>query len=238
MKTAFSTPMAAAAALALVFLGATSAQAQIAQWTFETSIPATAGPFAPEVGSGSASGLHAGAAAYSSPAGNGSAHSYSANTWAVGDYWQFQTSTLGFSGIALSWDQASSSTGPVHFQLQYSTDGTTFNTFVADYLVLTNATSANNEGTGLATAPWTTGGGRQSAYTYSYDLSGVTALNNQSSVYFRLVDDNAINAQGITVPASGTDRVDNFTVAVPEPSSVVLGGLGLLGLVFWRRAKK
>src|SRR6266446_9928561 len=114
MKTAFFTPMAAAAALALVFLGATSAQAQIAQWTFETSIPATAGPFAPEVGSGSASGLHAGAAVYSSPAGNGSAHSYSANTWAVGDYWQFQTSTLGFSGIALSWDQASSSTGPVH----------------------------------------------------------------------------------------------------------------------------
>src|SRR5438105_15687052 len=105
MKATFFIPMAVASALALVFSGAPSAQAQIAQWTFETSAPTTAGPIAPEVGSGSASGSHAGAAVYSSPAGNGSVHSYSANTWAVGDYWQFQTSTLGSSGISLSWDQ-------------------------------------------------------------------------------------------------------------------------------------
>ena len=67
----------------------------IATWTFETSIPATAGPFSPEVGNGSALGVHAGATVYSSPAGNSSARSFSSTLWAVGDYYQFQVNTTG-----------------------------------------------------------------------------------------------------------------------------------------------
>ena len=43
--------------------------------------------------------------------GNGSPKSMSGNGWAVGDYWQFQSSTLGFSDIGISFDQISSSTG-------------------------------------------------------------------------------------------------------------------------------
>src|SRR3954453_15706128 len=90
-------------ALAIAF----SAQAQTTNtlWTFETSAPVTAGPVSPEIGTGSGIGFHAGAVTYSSPAGNGSAKSYSANTWAVGDYWQFQVSTVGFSNIGISYDQ-------------------------------------------------------------------------------------------------------------------------------------
>ena len=60
------------------------------------------------------------------PAGNGSAHSFSSNVWAVGDYYQFQVSTLGQSQIGLVFDQTSSSTGPGNFKVQYSTNGTTF----------------------------------------------------------------------------------------------------------------
>src|SRR5271165_4431061 len=98
---------------ALAFALSAQAQSTIADWTFETSQPATAGPFNPEVGAGSATGSHAGAAVYSTPAGNGSSHSFSANTWAVGDYYQYQVSTVGDSGtIYLSFDQTSSSTGP------------------------------------------------------------------------------------------------------------------------------
>ena len=97
------------AALASGLIISLSANAQtIAQWTFETSLPATAGPFSPEVGAGSASGSHAGAAVYSSPSGNGFSHSFSANTWAVGDFWQFSASTATYSGIQLDWDQVSS----------------------------------------------------------------------------------------------------------------------------------
>src|SRR5260221_7300627 len=79
--------------LAIALVVGVSIQAQvITKWTFESTVPTNAGPFSAEIGAGFASGLHAGAAVYSSPSGNGSTHSYSANTWAIGDYWQFQTS--------------------------------------------------------------------------------------------------------------------------------------------------
>jgi hypothetical protein len=97
--------------LAAVGIAATSqVQAQntvLADWTFETSAPVTAGPFAAESGlfaAGSAATGHhsSGSAVYSSPAGNGSAHSLSSTFWSVGDFYQVQVSTVGFSGIQLS----------------------------------------------------------------------------------------------------------------------------------------
>jgi hypothetical protein len=183
----------------------------IAQWTFETSQPATAGPFAPEVGSGNASGSHAGAAVYSSPTGNGSTHSYSSTVWNVNDYWQFSTSTLGYQNITLSWDQTSSNTGPGVFGLFWSTDGSTFAQFGLNYNV---------------PAPTTTWG------SYSYDLSSIASLNNASTVYLRLVDESTANAAGTgAVGTSGTDRVDNFTVSgIQIPANVPDSAPGLAGL--------
>lgn len=190
----------------------------LGDWTFETSAPITAGPFSPEVGSGSALGLHAGAAVYSSPSGNGSSHSFSSTLWAIGDYYQFQVNTLGYSGITLSFDQTSSNTGPKGYDLIYSTDGVNFTLFTS-YNVLANNTP---------NTPWnpTT---YNSAYTFSDDLSAVSALNNQASVYFRLVDNSTVSANGGTVATGGTDRVDNFVVSaapVPEPASLALGLIG------------
>src|SRR3954466_2740345 len=101
-----------AAALAVLSAAPSAMAGTIAGWTFETSIPATAGPHAAEIGSGSATGVHAGAATFSSPAGNGSTHSFSSNTWAIGDYYQFTTSSAGLSDIAITWDETRSSTGP------------------------------------------------------------------------------------------------------------------------------
>jgi len=226
-------------ACACVILGAAmaapAAQASvIADWTFETSAPATAGPFAPETGAGAATGFHAsGSAVYSSPAGDGSSHSFSSNYWSIGDYFQFQTSTLNLSGIALSWDQTSSNTGPQNFVLDYSTDGTNFTQFGSSYAVLANATP---------NTPWSSTGSVNLAYAFSNDLSGITGLNNQANVYFRLIDKNTIAANGGTVGTSGTDRVDNFTVTgtvsvVPVPGAAWLFGSALLATVGFKRRK-
>lgn len=163
----------------------------IAQWTFEnTPYPATAGPYSPFTGSGSATGSHVGAAVYSSPAGNGSSHSFSSTYWAIGDYYQFSVSTIGFQNITVTFDQYSSATGPKYFVVQYSTDGSAFTQFGANYVV--------------ASAAWS---------SYSIDLSSITALNNASTIYIRLVDSSTTSANGGTVGTGGTDRVDNFTVS-------------------------
>jgi len=218
--------LAAAAGWALV---PALAHAQvIADWTFETSQPSTAGPFAPETGAGQASGSHASSAAvYSTPAGNGSPHSFSSNNWSVGDYYQFVVSTAGEQDISLTFDQTSSNTGPRDFQVEYSTDGTDFTNFGSVYSVLADA-SPNT--------PWSSAGADQSVYTTADDLSSITALNGAANVYFRLVDTDTTSANAGAVGTGGTDRVDNVvvqgTAVVPEPASaallavVALGGLG------------
>jgi hypothetical protein len=184
----------------------------IATWSFESSLPSTSGPIAPEVGSGSASIFHASASTYSSPAGNGSSHSYSSNGWSVNDYYQFQASSLGDAGLSLTWDQTSSSTGPKDFGLSYSTDGVNF-TNVENYTVLVNG-SPNPAWNGTTTS---------SLYTNTVNLSSVAALDNQATVYFRLTDLDTVAENGGAVQAAGTDRVDNVSItAVPEPATYAL----------------
>lgn len=201
----------------------------IASWTFETSQPTTAGPLSPEVGSGSATGSHASASTYSSPAGNGSAHSFSSNTWAVNDYYQFQTSTTGSSGIALQFDQTSSGTGPRDFKVYYSTDGTTFTDSGYAYAVLANA-SPNPTWNATTSSP---------LYTNIVNLGTVTALNNKAAVYFRLVDTSTTSASGGTVATAGTSRVDNVSVLnnVPEPSCLFLAIAAAMAIGGYRRGK-
>jgi hypothetical protein len=220
--------VASVVAMTVMAFSAWAQDPTIADWTFETSQPATAGPFNPEIGAGSASG--SGLNVYSSPAGNGSAHSFSANGWATAspttnDYWQFQVSTLGLSGITVAYDQNGSGTGPRDFVFQYSTDGSTFTPLGSQYSLTSGIT-------------WSSTGSPQATHE-SDDLSAVTALNNQSAVYFRIVDNSTVNINGGAVGASGTDRIDNFlvTAAIPEPSTVVLVGAGLVGLLAIRRRR-
>jgi len=174
-----------------------------------------------------ASGAHASAATdWTTPAGNGSDNSLSANTWAIGDYYQFTLSTVGYSGIGVSFDTTGSGTGPRDFSFSYSTDGLSFTDF-ANYTVLLN---------GAPNLSWSTSNGYQSAYTTTFDLSSITALNNEATVYFRLVNTSAVAINEGVVGTGGTSRVDNFSVSVvPEPASATLIGLGLLALISTRR---
>lgn len=209
--------------------GAARAQTTLAQWTFETSLPATAGPHVAEGGlfaAGSlASGFHVDpAAVYSNPAGNGSAESFSSNFWSMNDYYLFQTSTAGYQAITIMWDQARSSTGPATFDLEWSTDGVNFTAMLNDYAVLQSG------GTG-APGTWTSTPPANPIYSFG-PVAGAAGLDNQPSVWFRM------RAEVAGSSTSGTNRIDNVIVSgtlIPTPGTFAL--LGLAGLVVMRRRR-
>jgi PEP-CTERM motif len=219
----FKTLLAAAALAGFAF----SAHADtLAQWSFQPPpadlLDSSISPsVAASVGAGTASGFHAAAATdWTTPAGNGSADSFSSNTWAVGDYWQFNVATTGFSNIVLSFDQTRSNTGPDAFKLAYSVNGGTSFTDFATYTV--------GAVTWSTTTPVTTS-------TFTFDLSGVSALNDKPQVLLQLVST-------VTTAAGGTNRIDNVTVsgvvsAVPEAgtSAMLLAGLAAVAFVAARR---
>ena len=213
----------ATAILMVAMASVANASIELAKWTFETSVPTTAGPFTAEAGvnaaTSSALGLHADAAtAYSNPVGNGSSESFSSTRWAIGDYYQFSTSSLGYENIRLAWSQGSSNEGPREFNLLYDF-GSGFTLF-GSLTVIANA-SPN---------PVWSSGTHQALYDLSFDLSAITGLDNQSSIVFRLVDKSTVSANGGTVTTSGTNRVDDFTIsadaigtaAVPETSALLM----------------
>jgi len=200
----------------------------IALWTFESpNIPPTVvgssiTGLLPNIGSGTASGVHANAATtFSTAVGNGSANALSANNWSIGDYWQFRVSTVGFKDLQLSFAQRGDSTGPTNFNLAFSLDGTSFTTALTFYTV-----RADNSGGG-----WNAGSPNAATIT-SLNLTSYSQLNNASDVYFRLTSN-------IPGQPTATGRIDNFQVsatAIPEPAHLLLPGFALLA--FLRRFRR
>lgn len=200
----------------------------VAQWTFETNTPADSansasiGSIAADIGSGTASGTHASSNTdWSTPAGNGSANSLSSNEWAVGDFYQFQFNTTGYSGLTLTFDHTSSGTGPGNFKIQTSTNGMTF-VDLLNYSVLANA------------APNPVWNSATSSALYTISSSLPVSLENVTTAYVRLTDLSITSANGGTVANTGTSRVDNITIsAVPEPGAILFGTLicGVIGIV-------
>ena len=212
----------------------------LANWTFEnytaSITPTATGPtLLAEAGLGAgvavATGVHASSSAvWSTPAGNGSTKSFSVNNWTVGDYFQFRTSSSGYTGITLGWDQTGSSTGPTNFSLLYSTDsGVNFTQF-ATYAVVKSYTFSD----GTTGSSWTSAKTATNT-SFSYDFSSITGLDNHSNIVFRLAQLNNITTGASTVATAGTGRIDNviITASVPEPSSgalLVLGGMALVAI--------
>ncbi len=188
----------------------------IASWTFESSAPTSAGPHAAELGMQSgtavATASPGAAAAFSSPAGNGSNRSFQMSQWtAVGKFFQFQVNLTGFTNATISWDQVRSATGPTNFSVQISTDGVNFSN-VSSYVV--------QSGT------WTSGAS-QAAFLFA-PISLTSAVDNQSTAFVRFRSDAAAASIG------GTTRIDNVTImaqAVPEPSSLALLGATVVGVM-------
>jgi hypothetical protein len=213
------------------FISSSAASAAvISSWNFEgltvsgtaaASPSPTAGTLASDTGNGAITGVHASNAVYSTPAGNGSPKSLSANTWSVGDYWEFTSNTTGFNGIMLLVDATGSNTGPRDFKVQYSTTGTggAYTDLPGGSFMLVN--SAFSSGTEQFTTP----------PRFLFDLSAITGLDNNASASFRLVDTSTVSINGGTVASGGTSRIDNVIVGtdlvIPEPATAAV--ITLLG---------
>ena len=137
--------------------------------------------------------------------GNGSNKSLHVTNWSVGDYFQFQVNTTYYDSLLLTIEQTSSGTGPRDFKLQYSLNGTSYTditTYQVPYFVPTT--------TAYAWASASTNYQPQSAF--SFDLSFLTQIHDQSLVYFRLVNTSTTALLGGTVQAAGSSRIDNITL--------------------------
>ena len=117
-----------------------------------------------------------------------------ATLWPTGSagnkYWLITISTTGYQNIEISSKQRSSPVGPRDFEVQYSTNKTT-------WLDITDTaiTVANNFTGGVID-----------------EVSLPTACDNQETLYLRWVMTSEININGGEVGPTGTNRIDDILV--------------------------
>ena len=203
--------------------------AVIASWSMPTAVPAATTGTSYNYGAANSGELTSGtmlssahavaATTYSSPTGNGSTYSLSSNNWTIGDYYQVSVSTIGYSGVSISWDQTRSSTGPATFDAVMSIDGgANWTTILAEYSVVP---------AGLATTNTTNWNSTTSQAAFTLTAVAGAAADEQANVLFRL-------RSTVMSVSPGTNRIDNFIVStVPAPGAIAL--LGLAGLIGRRR---
>jgi hypothetical protein len=261
---------------AMLFIGLSMGHAQvISQWTFENDSVATNPTPAPSTGSGTAQSL----GMTNTYTVGGSAHSSTdasailvstqnpdlTNVWRIvgTNGWnsgapigtqgaQFNVSTVGFTNITFAFDVDITAQGEANLQLQYTTDGSTWNnTPVADFTSfgITNAadgifTPVTNTGSDAnsVTGGYLSAVGQAVGNTDTFfqgvtaNFSSITAANNDPNFGIRIVnastgtDDVALKeSSGNPVQinnTSGNWRLDNITFSgtssVPEPSTYAL----------------
>jgi hypothetical protein len=265
------------AALIAASLTAAQAQTTIAGWTFD-NYPSAAGTIianpAPSTGSGTASALgfnnsYNSTTSISSPdiiadvAGNSTGSGL--NDWRLrgqtpGNGWssqapigtqgaEFAASTVGYSGIQLTFDISTTKQAPANLEVLYTIDGSTWLNATLSYAggntatVLNNTISVNTV-MGSYIQMQNSAGGWYDGITAN--LSGVSGVNNDPNFAVEIVNASTgvddINQAGTAYNnSSGNWRLDNVvigTVPVPEPSTLALAEiLGLTALVGLRRLK-
>jgi hypothetical protein len=123
----------------------------------------------------------------------------------AGGWIQFQVSTLGQSGVSLSYAGRTTSTGMRDLVWSWSTDGSSFTPFQSvDHVTLFTASTY-----GLV----------------NVNFSSVTALDNAPAVYLRGTFNTLLGQSNPS--ATGSTRLDNVQITVvPEPSSAALAVAG------------
>jgi hypothetical protein len=254
-------------ALLLASLAAAHAQTTITAWTFDNlSIAQNSSP-APSTGFGTALALGmttslTPAPSVSNPDVQSLAGSSSGgvNAWRVrakgtspntGNGWtslaaigtqgaEFDASMAGFDAIQISFDINDTAQGEANLQLEYTTDGATWNNAtlgsVGTLGTLETGSGANTVN-GSYVKLGSSGNGWNNQITAS--LSGIAGVNNDSSFGIRIVNASTgadcVNAAGAALNnTSGNWSMDNIVISgtpiapVPEPSSLGLLTASLL----------
>jgi len=160
---------------------------------------------------------------------------------------QFNASTLGYTGIQLSFDVEMTGQAEANLEVLYSTDGISWNNAVISSVAAAGATIKNNTtsantvmGSYISLVPSKFNNG------ITVDLSGIAGVNNDPNFGIELVNastgiDDTNGAGTAYNNNSGNWRFDNVAItgvaAAPEPSTLALAGLGLTALFGFRRMR-
>ena len=260
----------AAVVFSAIAITVVDAQTTISLWNFNSAppdgVPGT-GTTSPAVGSGSLSVIGGASSSFAAgspgdPANNAGGDNSGLNlaSWAAQGTGsgtrglQVASSTEGFWNITISLDFRQSATASRYFQLQVSSDGTTFDN--ASGGTASFGTVNNNAGTsftsgGLYANNTVSGSSQTFVQSIRYTLPSGSVFENNPLFAFRWVaifdpangTSYTAAAAGSSYGTTGTGRFDEVgiagssIVAVPEPSALALGGLGLATLWPFRHRK-
>jgi hypothetical protein len=211
--------------ITLLFSYTSWGQATIAQWNFNgtsaTTVPGGVTSPTPSVGSGTASLVNLTLAA-TFASGNTTAGTLETETTSPPNYgWnstgyptagtgsktagvQYNVSTVGEAGITLRFEQRLSNTAANTYVVQYTTDNTTVTPVWTDAQTFTVTPAATGTGD-----TW---------YIRSVDLSGITTLDDNPNVSFRVLSafdpgtGDYLAARSTSTYAGGTVRYDMVTI--------------------------
>ena len=168
---------------------------------------------------------------------------------------QFAVSTLGYSNITVSFDWYATTQGEGNMQLQYTADGSTWNNVKltlggsdAGLVLSNNTTSANTVNGWFVSDSISNGvaGAGQDWFTGLTATISDPAAANDTNFAIQIVNASTgvddVSTKGTALNNnSGNWRLDNVAIsglaAVPEPSTVAMVGLGLMGMLALRRRR-
>ena len=167
----------------------------------------------------------------------------------------FAASTVGYNAINVSFDWYATNQGEAKLQLEYTDDGVMFHNVpitlgpLDSFLsVLTNSLSPNTVmGSYVSCAPnaQNPAGGQNWWAALTATINDPLAANNPNfAIEMVNASTDGDNVSTLGTPlnnSSGNWRFDNVSIsgtAVPEPSTFVLCGLGVVGLIAIRRRAK
>jgi len=160
----------------------------------------------------------------------------------------FGASTVGYTGISVTFDWYTTTQGEANLQLEYTTDGITFNNVAFSIGANTGISLANNSTSLNTVNGWYGHATAQDWFTgLSANITDPAAANNPNFA-IEMVNastgaDNVAAAGTALNNSSGNWRFDNIIISgavipAPEPTTLALAGLGgLAALVAVRRRK-